>query len=119
MDVPRSQKQAWASKEGQFYREAEIEEINGLKEKRWGTLVYRPKDHPVIKNTMVYDLKFEDEDTLRVKARLVGHGYLQEQGVNWIEKFAAVVNEKANKIMFGIAARLGMTMRQYDISQDS
>ncbi|GKA36412.1 retrovirus-related pol polyprotein from transposon TNT 1-94 [Tanacetum coccineum] len=62
------------------------------------------KDHPL-----------ENINLLKNKARLVAHGYCQEDGIDFEESFAQVARLDAIQIFLAYAAHMNMTVYQIDV----
>ncbi|GJR61745.1 retrovirus-related pol polyprotein from transposon TNT 1-94, partial [Tanacetum coccineum] len=52
---------------------------------------------------------------LNNKARLVAHGYRQEEGINFEESFTPVARSEAIKIFLAFAAHMNMVVYQMDV----
>nr|GEV13766.1 retrovirus-related Pol polyprotein from transposon TNT 1-94 [Tanacetum cinerariifolium] len=79
------------------------------------------KDHP-LQNIIgelsipIYKVKFgELGGILKNKARLVAHGYHQEEGIDFEESFALVAKLEAVQIFLAFAAHMNMIVYQMDV----
>ena len=77
-----------------------------------------PKGSNVVSVRWVYDIKLEtDMETVkRYKARLVARGFTQRYGVDYDDIFAPTMNIKSMRILLALAARDGIEVQQYDVS---
>ena len=74
-------------------------ELNGV----W-TLVPRPLDHSIIGTKWVFrNKKDESGIVVRNKARLVGQGYNQEEGIDYEETYAPVARLEAIRMLLAFA----------------
>ena len=76
------------------------------------------KGKNIVSVRWVYDIKLEtDMETIkRYKARLVARGFTQRYGVDYDEIFAPTMNVKSMRILLALAAREGIEVQQYDVS---
>ncbi|GJT13768.1 putative reverse transcriptase, RNA-dependent DNA polymerase, partial [Tanacetum coccineum] len=80
------------------------------------TLVDLPKGKMAIGTKWVYrNKKDEIGIVLRNKARLVAHGYTQEEGINYDEVFAPVARIEAIRLFLAYASFMGFIMYQMDM----
>ncbi len=52
---------------------------------------------------------------LSYKARCVAHGFKQEEGIDFVKTFAAVVKPISYKCLFGVSFKRGYKIRQIDV----
>ncbi|GJS82194.1 retrovirus-related pol polyprotein from transposon TNT 1-94 [Tanacetum coccineum] len=70
----------------------------------------------VITLKWIYKVKLDElEGILKNKARLVAHGYRQEEGINFEESFALVARLEAIRIFLAFAAHMNMVVYQMDV----
>ncbi|GKB12716.1 retrovirus-related pol polyprotein from transposon TNT 1-94 [Tanacetum coccineum] len=71
---------------------------------------------PVDNNTFIYKVKLDEYgDVLKNKARLVGKGYRQEEGIDFEESFASVARIEAIRIFIANTTSKNMTIYQMDV----
>lgn len=77
-----------------------------------------PPGSNIVSTRWVYDIKLNsDMETIkRYKARLVARGFTQRYGVDYEEIFAPTMNIKTMRILLALAARDGVEVMQYDVS---
>ncbi|GJT19518.1 retrovirus-related pol polyprotein from transposon TNT 1-94 [Tanacetum coccineum] len=72
----------------------------------------------VITLKWIYKVKLDElGGILKNKARLVAHGYRQEEGIDFEESFAPVARLETIRIFLAFAAHMNMVVYQMDISQ--
>jgi histone deacetylase 1/2 len=97
--------------------QAEHTELDALTRNKTWTMVDIPRNAKQIACRWVYTYKLNrDNEVERFKARLVAKGFLQVQGVNYEETFAAVAQMKSFRIIMAYAATQGWEMLQIDVN---
>ncbi|GJT38837.1 retrovirus-related pol polyprotein from transposon TNT 1-94 [Tanacetum coccineum] len=99
-----------------FWIEAMQEELNEFECLRVWELIPRPNKVMVITLKWIYKVKLEElGGILKNKARLVAHGYRQEEGINFEESFTPVARLEAIRIFLVFAADINMVVYQMDV----
>ncbi len=79
-------------------------------------LTAMPENRQVIIGQWCFKLKKDrDGQTLKYKARWVAHGFKQEEGIDFVKTFAAVVKLMSYKCLFGVSVKRGYKIRQKDV----
>ncbi|GJR28335.1 retrovirus-related pol polyprotein from transposon TNT 1-94 [Tanacetum coccineum] len=79
-------------------------------------LVPRPDKVMIITLKCIYKVKLDElGGILKDKARLVGRGYRQEEGIDFEESFALVARLDAIRIFLAYAAHMNMVVYQMDV----
>ncbi|GJT10526.1 retrovirus-related pol polyprotein from transposon TNT 1-94 [Tanacetum coccineum] len=96
--------------------EAMQEELNEFERLEVWELVPRPDKVMVITLKWIYKVKLDElGGILKNKARLVAHGYRQEEGIDFEESFAPVARLEAIRIFLAFAAHMNMVVYQMDV----
>ncbi|GJT34671.1 retrovirus-related pol polyprotein from transposon TNT 1-94 [Tanacetum coccineum] len=96
--------------------EAMQEELNEFERLEVWELVPRPDKVMVITLKWIYKVKLDElGGILKNKARLVAHGYHQEEGIDFEESFAPVARLEAIRIFLAFAAHMNMVVYQMDV----
>ncbi|GJV80441.1 copia protein [Tanacetum coccineum] len=99
-----------------YWIEAMQEELNEFERLRVWELVPRPDKVMVITLKWIYKVKLDElGGILKNKARLVAHGYRQEEGIDFEESFASVARLEAIRIFLSFAAHINMVVYQMDV----
>nr|GFA99990.1 hypothetical protein [Tanacetum cinerariifolium] len=92
------------------------EELNEFKRLEECELVPRPDKVMVITLKWIYKVKLDElGGILKNKARLVGHVYRQEEGIDFEESFASVARLEAIRILLIFATHMNMVVYQMDV----
>lgn len=113
---PQTYEEAIQSPEKEKWIQAMKEEVDSLLSLQTWTMVPRPKDRKVIKSKWTFKLKYDPDGRIsRYKARLVAKGYTQQQGIDYSETFAPVVNPVALRLLLALATLNDWELEQSDI----
>nr|GEW29817.1 hypothetical protein [Tanacetum cinerariifolium] len=92
------------------------EEFNEFKRLEVWELVSQPDKVIIITLKWIYKVKLDElGGILKNKARLVAHGYCQEEGIDFEEPFALVARLEAIMIFLAFAAHKNMVVYQMDV----
>ncbi|GKB95026.1 retrovirus-related pol polyprotein from transposon TNT 1-94 [Tanacetum coccineum] len=99
--------------------EAMQEELNEFKRLDVWELVPRPDKVMVITSKWIYKVNLDEMGgILKNKARLVAHGYRQEEGIDFEESFSLVARLEAVWIFLAYTAHMNMIVYQMDVKKD-
>ncbi|GKD25890.1 retrovirus-related pol polyprotein from transposon TNT 1-94, partial [Tanacetum coccineum] len=91
-------------------------ELNEFERLEVWELVPRPNKVMVITLKWIYIVKLDElGGFLKNKARLVAHGYRQEEGINFEESFALVARLEAIRIFLAFGAHMNLVVYQMDV----
>ena len=117
---PKNHADAMARSDASAWKEAELKEVQGLISRGCFTIVDRPADCKPLPTTMVYKYKYsKDNDVTVRKCRLCVRGDLQREGVDYFKykTYSAVLNARENRVLCALAASMGWSVHQTDITQ--
>nr|GEW92770.1 retrovirus-related Pol polyprotein from transposon TNT 1-94 [Tanacetum cinerariifolium] len=96
--------------------EAMQEKLNEFERLEVWELVPQPDLVMMITLKWIYKVKLDElEGILKNKARLVAHGYRQEEGIDFKESFAPVARLESIRIFLAYAAHKNMVVYQMDV----
>nr|GFA04771.1 hypothetical protein [Tanacetum cinerariifolium] len=99
-----------------YWIEATQEELNEFERLEVWKLVPRPDKVMVITLKWIYKVKLDElGGILKNKARLVAHGYSQEEGIDFEESFAPVARLEAIWIFLAYVAHKNMVVYHMDV----
>ena len=121
LQIPSTHQEAMQSPQATQWRQAELDEIDGLQQKRTFQVTPIPQDikpGQLVGSRFVYALK-EDSDgfVTRFKARLVAKGYSQKKGRDYFDTYAPVGNTVGHRVFLAIAAWKKVAPRNADCTQ--
>lgn len=91
-------------------------EIDSHLENGTWVLVPRPKSANVLSGKWVFKTKRDaNDEIIKYKARWVVRGFLQREGVDYMDTFASVVKPMSYKALFAIAAAFDLELEQMDV----
>ncbi|WVZ50018.1 hypothetical protein U9M48_001317 [Paspalum notatum var. saurae] len=98
------------------WRQAMEEEMNAIKENGTWELVEPPPSCRPISLKWVYKVKRDERgEVVRHKARLVVHGFVQREGVDFNEVFAPVARMESIRLLLVLAATQGWNVHHMDV----
>src|SRR5262249_15118918 len=86
------------------------EKVNPAKNSNAQILAHKP-----LGNRWVYKIKYNPDNSVRYKARLVVKGYKQQYGIDYTETFAPVVTLKTVRAIMAICTAKGLKPYQMDV----
>lgn len=114
---PRNWNEAMKSSNKDKWIAASKEEYDSLEKHKvweWSEL---PPSKKALDTKWVFKVKTNaDGEAVRYKARLVARGFMQEQGIDFNETFAAVVKSDTWKLFFALVALQDLECDQVDIT---
>jgi hypothetical protein len=117
LDDPTTQREAYLAPDSEKWKQAEEEELNGIKEAGTYQLVPRPGNKQVIPTRFTYVRKTDERgNVVRHKARLVAKGCCDKRTrqMGW-NAFAPTLKLASLRIILAISVLVGATVYQLDI----
>jgi len=79
-------------------------------------LVAKPEHKNIIRTKWVFRNKLNEQgEVIRNKARLVGQGYIQHEGIDYTETFAPVARLEAIRLLLSYVVNHGIILYQMDV----
>jgi hypothetical protein len=98
------------------WRRAMEEELSSIHDNKTWTLTTLPSGHKAIGLKWVFKLKKDNKgEVVKHKARLVGKGYIQRQGIDLEEVFAPLARLEIVRLMIALAAQEGWQVHHMDV----
>lgn len=113
MEEPSSFEEATKLK---CWRQAMEEEIEAMEHNKIWELVGLPKGHKPIGLKWVYKIKKDSHsEVVKHKARLVGKGYVQQQGIDFEEVFEPIARLETMRLLLAIATQERWEVHHMDV----
>jgi hypothetical protein len=91
-------------------------EIDSIKQNQTWELADLPQGHRVVTLKWVYKLKQnEAREIVKHKVRLVAHGFVQQEGIDFDEVFAPVARMEYVRLLLALAAQEGWQVHHMDV----
>lgn len=102
--------------EGNNWLDAINEEIQCFEDNSAWELVDAPVDSNIVKSKWVLKKKYDNENNVRYRARLVAKGFMQNKGIDYSETFSPVVRHTTLRLLFALAVQLNLEITHLDIT---
>lgn len=113
---PQTYKAAMRLPDAKYYKEATEDEMQSILTNNVFELVTLPKGRHAITARWVFKKKMgADGQVLKYKARLVGKGFQQHEGLDFKETYSGVVKPTSYRILFALTAIFGWVSHQMDV----
>ncbi|WVZ92507.1 hypothetical protein U9M48_038564 [Paspalum notatum var. saurae] len=105
-----------AVEQDESWRRAMLEEMSSIQENQTWELVDLPANCRPIGLKWVYKVKRDEcGEVVRHKARLVAHGFVQREGIDFEEVFAPVTRMESVRLVLALAATRGWNVHHLDV----
>lgn len=92
------------------------EELQCFKDNDAWELSDAPKDGRVVQCKWVLRKKYDSENKVRFRARLVAKGFSQVEGVDFTETFSPVVRHTTLRLLFALSVQLNLNTTHLDVT---
>ena len=115
---PSSYKQALSSPQSEEWYASMQREIKQLEDQHtWKVVPELPPNRVLIKGRWVFKLKRNPDNSIKeFKSRWVAKGFMQEEGVDYFETYAATLHPGTFRTVFALVAYHGWPLYQADIT---
>lgn len=118
--VPASQEisisEALTGPEKEQWRRAIADELHSFEDNDAWELVKNPGDVSIVKCRWVLVKKFDVDNNVRYRARLVAKGFTQKPGVDYTHTFAPVIRHSTLRLLFALSVKMGMSITHLDVT---
>lgn len=111
-----SLEEALKGPEKEQWLKAVSEEIQCFEDSNAWELVDIPVSGTVVKCKWVLKKKFDSDNNVRYRARLVAKGFMQKKGVDYDETFSPVVRHATLRLLFALAVKLNLDITHLDVT---
>ncbi|CAG4970927.1 unnamed protein product [Colias eurytheme] len=102
--------------ESVFWRASMKEELDSFKQNEAWELVDHPQNSSVIQCKWVFKKKYDSDNNVRYRSRLVAKGFSQKAGVDYHETFSPVLRYSTLRLLFALAAKLNLDVTHLDVT---
>lgn len=92
------------------------EELQCFKENDAWELCNIPQDGRVVQCKWVLRKKYDSDNKVRFRARLVAKGFSQIEGIDYTETFSPVVRHTTLRLLFALSVKLGFVITHLDVT---
>ncbi|CAG4978543.1 unnamed protein product [Colias eurytheme] len=107
---------ALAGPEKEQWKMAMAEELQSFKENDAWELSNPPQDVRVVQCKWVLRKKYDCDNNIRFRARLVARGFSQVQGVDYTETFSPVVRHTTLRLLFALSVQNNLDITHLDVT---
>ena len=120
--IPKTYREAIASKHAAEWKEAMRDEVQGKMSfnRAWDLVDRRkvPRNRRVLRGKWVFSVKYDSDGTVkRFKARWVGCGFAQREGIDYDLTYASTLRATSFRILIAIAAQYGLDLFHIDVTK--
>lgn len=98
------------------WNKAMQEELQSFEDTNAWELVDIPVSGTIVKCKWVLKKKFDSDNKVRYRARLVAKGFMQKKGVDYDETFSPVVRHATLRLLFALAVKLNLDITHLDVT---
>lgn len=116
LEDPLTVEEALSRSDGEKWRQAMLEEIESFDENQAWDLTVLPENGKVVKCKWVFKKKYNSENQVRYRARLVAKGFTQRAGIDYDETFAPVVRHSTLRLLIGLSVKYDLKITHLDVT---
>ena len=113
---PKTYKEAMASRDVAFWKEAVNDEMDSILSNNTWMLVNLPPGSKPIGCKWVFRRKYNTDGSIQTfKARLVAKGFRQKEGIDYFDTYAPVARISSIRVIFALASIHNLIVHQMDV----
>lgn len=98
-----------------MWLQAMTDELQSFQDNQAWEVVDTPSNASVVQCKWVFKKKFDSNNKVRYRARLVAKGFTQKVGIDYQETFSPVIRHSTLRLLFAISVQLGMDITHLDV----
>lgn len=98
------------------WKQAMADELQSFEDSDAWQLVDHPGDVTIVKCRWVLNKKYDFENNVRYRARLVAKGFSQKPGVDYTDTFSPVVRHSTLRLLFALSVQMKMSITHLDVT---
>lgn len=115
-DEQISYEEAMNGPEKEMWQRAMDEELKSFEENQAWELVDVKEADRVVQCKWVFKRKFESDNKVRFRARLVAKGFTQKEGVDYKETYSPVLRYSTLRLLFALSVKLNFKITHLDVT---
>lgn len=108
--------EAISGPEQQQWLKAMAEELQSFQDNQAWEVVDTPSNTSVVQCKWVFKKKFDCDNKVRYRARLVAKGFTQKAGIDYQETFSPVIRHSTLRLLFALSVQLCMDITHLDVT---
>lgn len=102
--------------ESEQWKRAMTDEMQSFEDNDAWELMENPGNVSIVKCRWVFNKKFDVDNNVRYRARLVAKGFSQKPGIDYTETFSPVVRHSTLRLLFALSVKIGMSITHLDVT---
>lgn len=102
--------------EKQQWLQAMAEELQSFSDNAVWEVVHAPENVSVVQCKWVLKKKFDHENKVRYRARLVAKGFTQKAGVDYLDTFSPVIRHSTLRLLLAMSVQMNMNVTHLDVT---
>lgn len=102
--------------EKEMWKQAMNEELRAFEENEAWDIVDAKEADRVVQCKWVFKKKYESDDKVRYRARLVAKGFTQREGVDYKETYSPVLRYSTLRLLFALSVKLNFNITHLDVT---
>ncbi|GBP81875.1 Retrovirus-related Pol polyprotein from transposon TNT 1-94 [Eumeta japonica] len=98
-----------------MWLQAMADELQSFQDNQAWEVVDTPSNASVVQCKWVFKKKFDSDNKVTYRARLVAKGFTQKAGIDYQETFSPVIRHSTLRLLFAISVQLGMDITHLDV----
>lgn len=98
-----------------MWSQAMAEELQSFQDNQAWEVVDTPSNASVVQCKWVFKKKFDSDNKVTYRARLVAKGFTQKAGIDYQETFSPVIRHSTLRLLFAISVQLDMDITHLDV----
>lgn len=102
--------------EREQWKRAMADELQSFEDSDAWELVDNPGDVTIVRCRWVFNKKFDVDNNVRFRARLVAKGFSQKPGIDYTDTFSPVVRHSTLRLLFALSVKMNMSIDHLDVT---
>lgn len=112
---PNTVVEALSQPDRELWKQAIMQELRSFEDNDAWEIVDIPESGTIVQCKWVFKKKFDNENKVKYRARLVAKGFAQQPGIDFDETFAPVVRHSTLRLLFALSVKLDLDIIHLDV----